>query len=289
MKEKGRRRWGPALAGALVVAVAACGSTKQAATEQTITTRPAPPPRETSAPTTVTPRRAPARQPSTTSTTRTTSAPTTVTPRRAPARQPSTTSTTRTTATPTVTVMGGGNPATWPAARAKPPSLAGAYSPNLRTAFIALIRYSDWVGSHPNPDLVKNYTLGSSNIYIYQVRALRVMVTRGWHLPPWPSQVNFLTVVHAPIAQVTTNGKRLLRDGHQAYTRGVLDVVMDEQRAPYLDSTDRIVGYSGGGGVTALTINLRQGSDGRFRIDEWRILHPASGITAWEKKVEHRP
>ena len=39
--------------------------------------------------------------------------------------------------TPT-TVMGGGSPSTWPAARRVAPSLAGAYSTNLKTAFIAL-------------------------------------------------------------------------------------------------------------------------------------------------------
>jgi len=63
------------------------------------------------------------------------------------------------------TVMGGGNPATWPAARAFPPSLAGAYSPNLKTAFLALVRYSDWAGVHPNPDLVKNFCFSSADIY----------------------------------------------------------------------------------------------------------------------------
>ena len=65
---------------------------------------------------------------------------------------------TPTTVAPTTprTVMGGGNAATWPAARPFPPSLAGAYSTNLKTAFIALVNYSDWVGSHPNPNLVKN-------------------------------------------------------------------------------------------------------------------------------------
>ena len=54
--------------------------------------------------------------------------------------------------TPT-TVMGGGSPSTWPAARRAAPSLAGAYSHNLKIAFIALVQYSDWLGSHPNPNL----------------------------------------------------------------------------------------------------------------------------------------
>ncbi len=49
------------------------------------------------------------------------------------------------------------------------PSLAGAYSPNLKTAFISLVKYSDWLGSHPNPSLVKNYVHHSSDLYRSQV------------------------------------------------------------------------------------------------------------------------
>ncbi len=60
----------------------------------------------------------------------------------------------KTRRTTSTTVMGGGNPSTWPAGRAKAPSLAGAYSPNLKTAFLALTNYSDWVASHPEPKLV---------------------------------------------------------------------------------------------------------------------------------------
>ena len=55
----------------------------------------------------------------------------------------------RTTST---TVMGGGNPSTWPAARAKAPSLAGAYSPNLKTAFLALVRILGLVGHAPESE-----------------------------------------------------------------------------------------------------------------------------------------
>ena len=97
-----------------------------------------------------------------------------------PARSTPSTTPHRTTST---TVLGGGSPATWPAARAVAPSLAGAYSPNLKTAFIALVKYSDWLGSHPNPSLVKNFVASSSNIYASQVYLMRDMVDRGWHFP----------------------------------------------------------------------------------------------------------
>ena len=90
---------------------------------------------------------------------------------------------TPTTVAPTTsrTVMGGGNAATWPAARPFPPSLAGAYSTNLKTAFIALVNYSDWLGSHPNPNFVRNYVPQTSNIYHPQVYLMQQMLKRGWH------------------------------------------------------------------------------------------------------------
>ena len=88
---------------------------------------------------------------------------------------------TPTTVAPTTsrTVMGGGNAATWPAARPFPPSLAGAYSTNLKTAFVALVKYSDWLGSHPNPNFVRNYVATKSNIYHPQVDLMQRPVASG--------------------------------------------------------------------------------------------------------------
>ena len=64
------------------------------------------------------------------------------------------------------------------------PSLAGAYSPNLKTAFISLVKYSDWLGSHPNPSLVKNYVQSSSDIYEAQLYLMQRMVIDGMARAP---------------------------------------------------------------------------------------------------------
>ncbi len=81
----------------------------------------------------------------------------------------------RTTST---TVMGGGNPSTWPAARAKAPSLAGAYSSNLKTTFLALTNYSDWVASHPEPKLVSEVLRS----HCQHLPATGVEVMKRWYL-----------------------------------------------------------------------------------------------------------
>ena len=122
--------------------------------------------------------------------------------------------------------MGGGNPSTWPAARAKAPSLAGAYSANLKTAFLALVRYSDWLGTHPNPKLVKNYVLPTSNIYRAQEYLMRQMVVRGWHISPAPTEINFIKVVTPPVT-------RTLPDKDK-YMGGVIECVINEMKYPYL-------------------------------------------------------
>ncbi len=152
---------------------------------------------------------------------------------------------TPTTVAPTTprTVMGGGNAATWPAARPFPPSLAGAYSTNLKTAFIALVTYSDWLGSHPNPNFVRNYVATNSNIYHPQVYVMQQMLRRGGVISPQPTEIDSLQVVTPPV-------RRILRGG-QAYLGGVIDVVINEKRYAYLDHSGHVAGHTAGGGPTA--------------------------------------
>ena len=76
---------------------------------------------------------------------------------------------------------------------------------------------------------------------------------------------------------------------HPAYTSGVIDVVILEKRDAYLNSAGRIVGFSGGGGATAVTITLVQNkSTGQFRIGSWNALKPLGGIGGWERRLEDR-
>jgi len=182
-------------------------------------------------------------------------------------------------ATTNGTVMGGGNPATWPAAKPYPPSLAGAYSSNLRTAFIALVNYSDWVGSHPNPALVKNYATPGSNIYKPQVYLMQQLVKRGWHITPRPTVVEYLAVISKPAIVTTADGKRQFV--------GSVGVVMKEERSPYLDGDGRTVGYTAGGGPTAYAVSLvKHIESGTFVIDGWKQLTPTGGGLEWERKAE---
>ncbi len=165
----------------------------------------------------------------------------------------------RTTST---TVMGGGSPATWPAAKAVAPSLAGAYSPNLKTAFISLVKYSDWLGSHPNPSLVKNYVITASDLYRSQVDLMQKMVTHSWHISPQPTQIDFLKVVVPPVTRTLPDGRK--------YQGGVIDTVINEIMYPYLNRAGKVVGHTAGGG----TNRLRNHSGSR------QLAHPVSTSTS---------
>ena len=191
-------------------------------------------------------------------------------------------------ATTTTTVMGGGKPATWPAAKPYPPSLAGAYSPNMKTAFLTLVRYSDWVGSHPNPKLVKNYVSAASDVYAAQVYLMRQMLKRRLHLPPTPSQIDFLVTVKKPVRRRRGDGTPLRVAGKPAYTSGTIYVVVQQVTEPYLNAHNQVVGHSTRGtGPRPWKITLVQRDvNGQFVIDGYDALTIHESLSTWERSVQ---
>lgn len=206
---------------------------------------------------------------------------------RAPARNLNTSKRPRTGPTTTTTVMGGGNPSTWPAAKPDPPSLAGAYSPNMKTAFLALVRYSDWVGTHPNPALVKNYVTPASDVYAAQNYLMAQMSKRHLHLPPSPSQIDFVAVVKKPVLRRSASGQILLLAGKRAYTAGIIYAVVTQVTEPYLNKNDRIVGHtSRGTGPTPWKISLVQRDiNGQFVIDGYYAITIHESLQNWERSI----
>jgi hypothetical protein len=188
----------------------------------------------------------------------------------------------------TTTVMGGGSPSTWPAARPKPPSLAGAYSPNMKTAFLALVRYSDWVGTHPNPKLVKNYVTPASNVYSAQVYLMTQMAERHLHLPPTPSQIDFVAVIKQPTLRRSKSGRLLMLAGKRAYTPGTIYAVIQQVTEPYLNERDHIVGYTsrGTGAVPWKITIVQRDVNAQFVIDGYYALTVHENLQKWEHSIE---
>ena len=158
------------------------------------------------------------------------------------------------------------------------PSLAGAYSPNLKTAFISLVKYSDWLGSHPNPSLVKNYVITASDLYRSQVDLMQKMVNHSWHISPQPTQIDFLKVVVPPVTRTLPDGRK--------YQGGVIETVINEIMYPYLNRAGKVVGHTAGGGPTAYAITLVQDSlHTHFYLDVWQQLTPTGAGVRWEQRV----
>jgi hypothetical protein len=188
--------------------------------------------------------------------------------------------------TPSRTIMGGGNPATWPATKPNPPSLAAAYSPNAKTSFVCLVRYSDWLGSHPSPSLVKNYVSPTSNIYKPQLYLMRELVAKGWHEAADPTEIQLLKVVKSPDRRRFVHTKANASSGDVGYSAGVIDVVINQKKEPYLNKAGVVVGYSNGGGPTAWRITLLQNrSNGEFRIGGYERLKMSGSPSVWEKEL----
>ena len=188
----------------------------------------------------------------------------------------------------TTTVMGGGSPSTWPAAKPKPPSLAGAYSPNMKTAFLALVRYSDWVGTHPNPKLVTNYATPASNVYAAQVYLMTQMAKRHLHLPPTPSQIDFIAVIKRPTLRYSKSGVPLTLAGKRAYTPGTIYAVIQQVTEPYLNESDHIVGYTtrGTGPVPWKISIVQRDVNAQFVIDGYYALTVHESLQKWERSIE---
>lgn len=209
---------------------------------------------------------------------------------RAPARNLNTSKRPRTGPTTTTTVMGGGNPSTWPAAKPDPPSLAGAYSPNMKTAFLALTNYSDWVGTHPSPKLVGHYAAIDSNIYKPQVYLLQQLDKLHWHLPPTPTEIDFLVVTKKPTLRRTRKGAPESIGGHRAYTDGIVDVVIRELTESYLNVRGEVVGHTARGtGPKAWTVTLTQTpTTGQFVIGSYYAVQIRGSLMQWEHTVRTR-
>lgn len=173
-------------------------------------------------------------------------------------------------------MLGGGNPAMWPAAKPVPPSLKATYGTNLKAAFLALINYWDWLGSHPNPDLVDNVVADRSNIFLPQEYLMAAMRHRAWHLPPEPTQIQFLYV---PPQSVVTHNYRLPASV-------TVYAVINQVTEPYLNVYNKVVGTTEKGiGLTLWKIGLVRPVGQHFKIGVYEEIDLKHGLRAWEMSV----
>lgn len=210
-----------------------------------------------------------------------------------PTTSSNTTATTVTTdaSQATTTVLGpSGPPANYPAAQPNPPSLAGAYptgtAVNLVTVIKTLTTYEDWVWSHPNPALVRNYELSIGNAYAGEVKDVEMFEAHGLHAAPTPAEIDWVKVAQPARPQPPgPNGSPRESAGHQWFIGGIVTAVYNLKPVPMLTVEGQPSGQSFNPqqiGPTAYVISLVQGADGQFRIDDITQLHPTGGVAGLE-------
>ena len=211
--------------------------------------------------------------------TSTTSAPSTT----ADSPTTSATSTSAPSGNTTTTVLGPSGPASsYPAAQPTPPSLAGAYpngtTVNLVTVLKTLTTYRDWVWSHPNPALVRNYELSSGNDYSTDVKDLTDLQQQGLHASPTPSEIVSVRVIQPPREEPAVGGTPARINGYQWFFGGIVEAVDNVKPVPLL----RANGTSSGEqfnptsvGYITYYVSLVQGPDGQFRFEQTTQISPA--------------
>jgi hypothetical protein len=145
----------------------------------------------------------------------------------------------------------------------------------MMTVIITLIRYEDWVWSHPDPALVRNYMIPGGNAYKPELAGVTELVRKGWHTDPSPTEIDWIGVTLRAKPLHLIDGRRVRVDGRAAYMPAALNILINQKISPYLNDK--------GGGRTAFSITLSQGSDGRWRISDIDRLNLSAGMKGLAK------
>jgi hypothetical protein len=143
---------------------------------------------------------------------------------------------------------------------------------------VTLIRYEDWVWSHPRPSLVRNYMIAGGPTFTKELRGISRLARNGWHTDPSPTEIDWVAVTKTAKPVPAIDGKPAQLGGHQAYASASANIVLDQKAGAYLSSGGRVVGTWRGAGKRAFAVILAQGTDGRWRIAAIERLDPPNGL-----------
>lgn len=116
------------------------------------------------------------------------------------------------------------------------------------------------------------------------------MQRRHLHLPPTPTQVDFLVVAKEPTLLGGPHDGVLKIGNHPEYTDGVIDVVITDVTQPYLNVEGHAVGYTAEGrGPEPWVITLGQNQKtGQFVVYRYYGAVVHGSIQQWEREVAHK-
>jgi hypothetical protein len=167
------------------------------------------------------------------------------------------------------------------------PLLSGAYSDNLKTAFLALYAYHDWAFEHPSSTLPSRYAVIGSPDYKIELYNIEYLVAHHAHAPNDPrgldGDIQYAKVTLAPKPVLAANGKQELRSGHPAFQGGIVTVVATYLPSNFYNSAGQYVQPGQRAGASAIAYSLIQGSDGQWRLYQATVLHPPGGPQSVEQ------
>ncbi|HUZ44399.1 MAG TPA: hypothetical protein VMU63_08320, partial [Acidimicrobiales bacterium] len=168
------------------------------------------------------------------------------------------------------------------------PSLAGAYSDNLITAFRALYAYHNWLYEHPDASVVGRYAVAGSPAYVGELANIDYLIAHQAHFPTDPrgydGDLQFLKITLAPRAVVGSSGTQERIGGHLLFHSGLLTVVSLNLKAYLYGSNGAVLQPGQSAGYSASSYALAEGADGQWRIYSAVALHPAGGPQSLESR-----
>lgn len=162
-----------------------------------------------------------------------------------------------------------------------PPSLAGAYSDNLKTAFLALYAYAQWVYEHPRVSDVAKFDVVGSPAFKIDSYNVQYLVRRGAHNPNDPrgydGDIHFIKVSMPPVQVRGPSGTPEYRGGYLAFGPGLVTVVCQFLNVNLYSRSGKYLQPGQRANLVAVEYSLQQGSDGQWRFYGSTRLHPSGG------------
>ncbi|HUZ43535.1 MAG TPA: hypothetical protein VMU63_03970 [Acidimicrobiales bacterium] len=184
-------------------------------------------------------------------------------------------------ATPSVGRSASATPSPYALNHDPAPSLAGAYSDNLITAFRALYAYHNWLYEHPSVALVSNYTVPGSPAYKIELANVEYLVAHDAHGADDPrgldGDITFIRVASPPKPTLGPNGQQIVRNGHPGFGGGIVIIVANYIEDDLYGPGGQFIQLGQRPGTATIDYSLVQAPSGQWLQYQAAVLNTPGG------------